>query len=104
MKNKRSKQRQGRPGDIAKLDFHDWGGGFLNRIKAKNTEKKRGMYMISLLMEFFNINIEDYKIIAAEELIAEAYEQRGLIAPPIKIKRDEDGNIVSPFASKTKLI
>ena len=76
----------------AKLSFDD---GFAEHpiyvIKATTNEKKKGLYMLELIENNFNITIEDKR----NEFIKKVREQ-----DKIKWTRDEKGNIISPFNIK----
>lgn len=92
----------------ASLNFND---GYAERpiysIKAITSEKEKGLDMIDLIMDNFNIisnEIEKHrKIIQAQILQEMNHLNNEIISPPLKLKRDENGNLVSPFASKKKL-
>ena len=99
-------KRQGLPSEIVKLDIHSWTGKILSRTKSKTTEKEKGVLMISQIMDYFNISMDDYKESIENVLIAEAIDQRGISQSPepLKLYRDEKGNLASPFASKKRLV
>lgn len=99
MKNRKIIERQGKKAVIGRLDFHDWVGNLVSRTKAKVTEKKMGIYMISQILSRFNLTIKEFQEFATDELVNEAKEQRN-IRKPVEWTRDELGNIVSPFKTK----
>lgn len=110
MKNIKKRVRQGKVAEIARLDFHDFGGRLLSRTRSKTTEKVQGLQMIGQIMNYYDLSVEDYKDFAEKQLIAEAYEQRGIsqesikielkIREPIQWTRNERGQIISPFDKK----
>lgn len=82
-------------------------------IKASTTEKDKGMMMIDAIQHNFSINdvdIEEFRKEMKEKEEQDFYEMEQQAKeidwkdPPAKFKRDEDGNIISPFASKKKLV
>ncbi len=83
----------------------------LHSIKAYTTEKPKGLLMIELIENYFNISEEDRKN-SFKQKLKEINENaftptefpKDIRDKQVKITRDEKGNIVSPFASKKKLI
>lgn len=66
------KTRHGRPAEIVRLDTHSWGGDLIDRIKAKTSEKEKGIMMLLCIKDIFNISWEDigsYKNKEIEEII-----------------------------------
>ena len=63
--------------------------------------------MVELIMDNFNITHAEIKqhreIVKAQILEEMNHLSRKIINPPLKLNRDEKGNLKSPFASK-KLI
>lgn len=90
--NNYSKGLQGRPADIARLDFHDWNGEILDRIRAKVTEKKIGVLMIDKIKDNFGITDIDIRYYHNEEMKEE--RKRIFDTKPINWKRDEQGRII----------
>lgn len=92
----------------ANLSFND---GYAERplysIKATTSEKEKGLDMIDLIMDNFNIitkEIELHRRIVRAQILEEMnYLNRKILSPPIKLNRDESGNLVSPFATNRKL-
>ncbi len=78
----------------AKLVFFDWGwaDNIIYKIKGKETEKNKGLTMISKIKELFGIRNNEIKEhdskVRDEEL------------DKIQWTRDEKGNIISPFRSR----
>lgn len=91
----------------ASLNFND---GYAERpiysIKAITSEKPKGLDMIDLIMDNFNIvsgEVEEHRKAVKAEILKEMNGLRKTIVPPItKLNRDEKGNLISPFASKVK--
>lgn len=96
----------------AKLSFND---GYAERpiytIKANIGEKEKGLYMIELIQDNFNISIEEV-IIHRDKIEKEIIEEMKLMSSlnsqifekNSPLNRDEKGNLVSPFRSEKKLI
>lgn len=105
---KRKFNRSGRQADVAQLTFHGWFGDLMDRIKAKTTEKEKGIMMLDKIESHFNINDFDREKFRKEMREREEREFREMkeqaeIDKGKPFKRDEYGNIISPFASKRKL-
>lgn len=106
---KKKFNRSGRQADIAQLTFHGWFGDLMDRIKAKTTEKEKGIMMLDKIENQFNISEVDRKSFRKElkEREEKEFDEMREQAKERKDKdpftRDEQGNIVSPFASKKKL-
>lgn len=91
----------------ARLSFNDgYAENPMYSMKAVTSEKNKGMDMVILIQDNFNFTDEElkqYKNFIKEEMIEEINNlSSNLISPPIKLNRDERGNLVSPFASKNK--
>ncbi len=91
----------------ARLSFNDgYAENPMYSIKAVTSEKHKGLDMISLIMDNFSImilNIEEHRKIVKAEILAEMNHLRKLdLSPPMKLNRDEKGNLASPFATKKK--
>ncbi len=92
----------------AHLSFND---GYAERpiysIKAITSEKNKGFDMIDLIMDNFNIvsrEIEEHREVVKAQILEEMnHLSKNVISPPIKLNRDERGNLISPFANKKKL-
>ena len=81
-----------------------------HRQFAKTNEKEKGLMMMDIIESYFGISIEDRREFRRQQFRESAEEMEirsfgGLLFPtePTKIKRDEKGNIISPFASNKKL-
>jgi len=100
---KKNKSRYGTPSDIARLDFHNWFGQLQDRIKAKTTEKDKGISMIQKIYDYFGIS-EEFCRKRMRELNEEAMQPteipKEMKKKQDKFTRDEKGNIVSPFGVK----
>ncbi|KKN20300.1 hypothetical protein LCGC14_0937120 [marine sediment metagenome] len=106
---KKKFNRSGRQADIAQLTLHGWFGDLIDRIKAKTTEKEKGIMMLDKIENQFNISQMDREAFRKvmkerekedfEEMKEQARERRK--GDPFT--RDEKGNIVSPFRSKEKI-
>ena len=92
----------------ARLSFDD---GYTEKplysIKAFTNEKGRGISMIELIQDNFNINSLDIKEFQQEKFnqLTEDFEvlEKNIKArEPIKWTRDERGEIMSPFGNKAK--
>lgn len=85
----------------AKLTFYDLAENVLNRIRAKTTEKNKGLYMIELIENRFGISEIDMKMFRRKmiEMQKEAFKPTLKQDWQRKVKwhRNERGNIVSPF-------
>ena len=91
MGKKRKKDSSRRPNFLrVKLSFDD---GFAEQpiyvIKATTSEKDKGVYMLELIEENFDITMRDRKITISKRL--KEHEK-------IEWTRDDDGNIISPFS------
>jgi len=92
----------------ARLSFND---GYAERpiysIKAVTTEKNKGMDMAILIQDNFNFTSKEYEryreFIKAEILEEMNHVSNNISPEPVKLNRDEKGNLVSPFASNKKL-
>lgn len=79
-------------------------------IKAWNTELEKGIGMIELIENNFSISKKDREEKREKEIMETKLEidkrQDFIkqIQKPIEWQRDDKGNIVSPFASKKKLV
>ena len=92
----------------AKLSFDD---GFAERplysIKAFTNEKGKGINMIDLIRDNFdvsNLDLKEYQKDKFTELTRdfEELEEEKITRTPIKWTRDEKGQIISPFGNKAK--
>ena len=96
-----------RLGDMrAKLSFDE---GFAENpiysIKAKVSEKDKGVSMIHLIKQNFGISEEFFKRKMNEMHIAAMNPtEYPKFTTPVKWTRDEKGNIISPFRSKRKIV
>lgn len=103
MKSKKDRQRSGVPADIARLDFHDWGGQLIDRIKGKVTQKEKGHEMLEKIQNNFGISQlerEEYKKKMLEwqkEAFTPTILSQELKEDQVKFKRDDSGKITSPF-------
>ncbi len=86
----------------ARLSFDE---GFRERpiysIKGNITEKDKGLDMLDLIRTQFNISDRDQREFFREKL-RELDMDAMTPTEPQKIKRDEEGRIVSPFALERK--
>lgn len=108
MNNKKKFNRSGRQSDIAQLTFHGWFGDLIDRIRAKTTEKEKGMMMLEKIENQFSISKPDREIFRKEmqEREKKEFAEMEKQAEAMKdkpFKRDEHGNFISPFALKRKL-
>lgn len=89
----------------ARLSFND---GYVESpiysIKAMTTEKDKGLDMINLIMDNFNIvckEISEYRERVDSDMLEEMRQLRiQSISKPLKLNRDDKGNLASPFATK----
>ncbi len=81
----------------AKLLVYDWGWAdeIIYKLKAKTTEKLKGVVMVEKIKEIFGINESDLHKHQEKEI-----EMQRQIQTPVEWTRDEKGNIVSPFKKK----
>lgn len=89
-------------GDLtAKLTFFDWGwaDNVVFSVKAKVSEKYKGLQMIERIKMFFGISNKEIVRNEEDNLKTEIAEIKGNKSK-IKWTRDEEGNITSPFKSK----
>lgn len=92
--------RNGKVAEVATLTFHGWFGNLIDRIKAKTTEKDKGMQMVDLIEKRFSLNLGDMEIWRKDNLENERKELEELQSKPFQ--RDQFGNIISPFVNKKK--
>lgn len=91
----------------AKLSFDE---GFAERpiyvIKGFTSEKDKGVDMIHLIKQNFNISDEFIrrKLMQLNSEAMRVTKYPSGLTPPPKLTRDEKGNLVSPFRSKKKLV
>ena len=87
----------------AKLSIFDWGWAenILFKLKAKQSEKNKGLIMIQKLKELFGISNHDIQL-HERKIIND--EVRKITFTRDVFTRDERGNIVSPFRSKRKIV
>lgn len=86
-----------RKGNItAKLIFYDWGWreNIIYSVTARETEKEKGLMMVSRLKELFGISKKD-----EDEFKIKIFRE---FREPIIWKRDDKGQIVSPFKKGLK--
>ncbi len=85
-----------KPFATAKLIFYDWGWreNIIYRVTARCNEKGKGLLMLSAIRNYFGISSADEKKDEEVKIKREVEE--------IKWKRDERGQIVSPFSKKLK--
>ncbi len=111
-KKRRKRQNFRREGLRAKLSFDDWfAEDPLYVIKATTNEKKKGLKMLELIENNFNISKkdrEDFITNRLRELNEDAMTPTKLPKSmgdrQVKFIRDlETGQIVSPFKSKRKV-
>ncbi len=95
MKTKKH-QRNGEVSDMASLTFHDWFGRLQNRMKARVTDKDKGVMMIEQIQTKFGITEEFCRRKLLEIRMRDIEDQ--MEGP--KWTRDEKGQIVSPFKSR----
>lgn len=90
----------GDPSDIAKLDFHDWHGNLMDRMRGKVTEKNVGVSMIQRISDNFGITLDFVK----QKIWENQQEELKSIQEDLDGKdmwhRDSQGNIESPFKSR----
>ena len=55
----KNKTRVGRPGDISRLDVHDWLGNLIYRIKGKTTEKIIGVAILNTVRDLYALTDEE---------------------------------------------
>ncbi len=89
----------------ASLNFNDgYAESPIYSIKAITSEKNKGLDMIDLIMDNFNIicrEVEEHRKVVRAQILEEMnHLNNKIISPPIKLNRDEKGNLVSPFARK----
>ncbi len=109
MNGKKSKKVSYKPkGRLrARLSFDD---GFAERpiysIKAFTNEKGKGVSMIELIQDNFDItslDIKNYQQMKFNELTSDFQElEKKTKRKSIQWLRDEKGNIISPFGNKAK--
>jgi len=111
MNNKKAKKQGYKPKSRlrARLSFDD---GYAERplysIRAFTNEKNKGMNMIELIQDNFNINSLDVKEFQQEKFneLTNDFEvlEKDIIRKkePLKLTRDEKGNLMSPFGNKAK--
>ncbi len=110
MNAKKAKKIGYKPKNIlkARLSFND---GYAERplysIKANTNEKEKGINMVELIKDNFNItqsDIKEFQKIQFNELSSdfEELEKKMVDRKPIKWERDERGNIISPFGNKAR--
>lgn len=90
----------------ARLSFDE---GYAERpiysIKSTTTEKHKGLAMIKLIFDNFNLTIDNYLKYIEEETESLIEEVNGMSKEERpRLHRDEWGNLSSPFASKKKLV
>lgn len=106
MKNVKKRQRGGRPADICRLDFHDFWGNLIDRLKGKVTEKNKGIEMMNKIEGSFGISEKDRmeydeKMLEwQKDAFTPTEVSKDLKEGQIKWTRDEKGNLVSPFRKK----
>ena len=106
---KKKFNRSGRQADIAQLTFHGWFGDLMDRIKAKTTEKEKGIMMLDKIENQFdisNLDREDFRKEMKEreeKEFDEMKEQAKHRKDNDAFTRDSAGRIISPFQSKKKL-
>ena len=106
MKNVKKRQRGGRPADICRLDFHDFWGNLIDRIKGKVTEKNKGIEMMTKIEHSFGISgkdREDYEKKMLEwqrDTLTPTEVSEDLKGKQVKWTRDEKGRIISPLYKK----
>lgn len=85
-----------KPFATAKLIFYDWGWreNIIYRLTAGCNERAKGLMMINAIKNYFGISDVDEK--ENEKVMIKREVRR------IEWKRDERGQIVSPFAKKLK--
>ncbi len=93
----------------ARLSFNDgYAETPIYSIKAVTSEKDKGFDMIDLIMDNFNIIsneiIEHRKIVKAQILEEMNHLPIEIINPINKLSRDDKGNLISPFATKKKIV
>jgi hypothetical protein len=111
MKNKTKvkKTRGGVVADIARLDFHDFWGRLIDRIKGKTTEKDKGLLMVEKIQQNFGISGKDKDAFRAKMIEMQEKAFKPTKYPkikkqePIKWTRDAQGKIISPFDKKKDL-
>ncbi|HEC37451.1 hypothetical protein LCGC14_0476560 [marine sediment metagenome] len=97
--NKNLKKINRKPHLTAKLTFFDWGwaDNIVFKLKARVSEKNKGLVMIERIKTFFSITDDEIQDNDKRELDKEIEEIK---RERIKWTRDEKGNIVSPFRPK----
>lgn len=105
--SKKDKKIIKKPNVTAKLTFFDWGwaDNILFSLKAKASEKYKGLLMIEKLKLFFGISNNEIVTNEKEHIEREMEEiekMNKLNRSKSKIDwtRDEKGNIVSPFRTR----
>ena len=80
----------------AKLTIFDWGwaDNIIYNLRARTSEKTKGIMMLEKIKEIFGIN--DYDVYNHEENEIKAQQK----IQKIEWTRDEDGRIISPFKKK----
>lgn len=88
--------RFGTPAEIVRFDIHAWDGRLIDRIKAKTTEKSKGIAMIDRAKQVFGITDNDISDTHRNRIIEEVEEHKKLFdkSKPIVWKRDDRGNII----------
>jgi len=102
--NDRKRARGGTVAEIVRLDFHDFFGRLIDRIKGKTTEKNKGVIMLEKIEQGFGISERDREKFR-EEMLEE--QKEAIQASPRRLKekkiawtRDGEGKLISPFKSK----
>ena len=94
------RSRKGVVADIVRLDFHDFFGRLIDRVKGKITEKRKGVIMLEKIEQGFGISKRDRERFQEEmlEIQREAVEESR--SEKIDWTRNKEGKITSPFKSK----
>lgn len=89
-----SKGRNGKPADIARLDFHGWAGQLQERIKGSTNEKDIGVAMIMRIKDRFNLTESEIREIEKRILYADLYQPKKEL-----LFSNKNNNLIRDFSS-----
>ncbi len=109
MKFQRRNKTDGSSGDIATLNFHSWAGDLQDRVRAKTTEKDKGVMMMDRIKDRFGLTaliIEEQREKLKERELKDLEDMKRIARQKtertIQWTRNEKGRIISPFDKKIK--
>ena len=103
------KNRVGRVAEIARLDFHDFWGRLIDRVRGKVTEKDKGLAMVERiesrfgLTEMDKIRFRQRMIEMNDESLQPTKYPKDFKPEKINWTKDSKGRIVSPFGKMKDL-